>query len=124
MTEYFESKSKVLAFKLPYSFELEGQQYKAGEYVVIKNGKAKVISYAEFSKKYEEKTVKTLKFPAFDPPGFKLPEDFPKPLQPQYDRIWFGDPPYPDVTIMNRLNDKPSGELTCSILSEGYDLYD
>jgi hypothetical protein len=57
MREYFEKKSKVEAFKSEFTFRLGDILVEMGDWVVIKDGVAKVMTSEDFEKNYTDKTI-------------------------------------------------------------------
>lgn len=81
MSKYYESESEVEAFEIRHDFKFLGVDFKFGDYIVIKNGEAKLISGKEFKEKFKKvETYTGIKSPL-------IPQYIPVPEAPRYEPL-------------------------------------
>ena len=81
MEEYFEKKSKVKAFQVPFDFQMGDTVVKKSSYIVVTDEVTLNLSKKEFEERYEKIA---LEHPVFFP--FQTPTHEPEPFRLPYQR--------------------------------------
>lgn len=91
MREYFEKESKIEAFQSDFTYKLGKTQVNQGDWLVIKDGVAIIMTSEEFNLKY---TKKTINHTIINYPSPKSDYLSPRPYHNPFKQPYYGDMPF------------------------------